>query len=132
MAQVIRTPEFEQWSQTLRPELRHKLEGTIKRICAGGPTLGRPRVDTLDRTRLHKLKEARVDRGTRALFAFDSRQNLVMLIGGDKTGRWNRWYPAKINQAEQLYDRHERTQGRGVQCLNRANHRQSQDRGRGR
>ncbi len=47
-----------------------------------------------------RLKEARIDRGMRLLFAFDSNQNAVVLIGGDKTGKGNRWYPRKIEMAE--------------------------------
>jgi hypothetical protein len=26
-----------------------------------------------------------------------------MLVGGDKTGKWNRWYPRNIELAERLY-----------------------------
>jgi hypothetical protein len=81
--------------------------------------LGRPRVDVIHGTRLHNLKEARVDIGVRLLFAFDSNRDLVMLVGGDKTGKWNRWYPEKITQAERLYEEHERRNGKGPPWLNR-------------
>jgi hypothetical protein len=42
-----------------------------------------------------------------------------MLLGGDKTGTWNRWYDKNISRAEQLYAEHERTIGKGTQCLSR-------------
>ena len=58
-----------------------------------------------------------MDRGTRVLFAFDSNRNPVMLVGGDKTGRWNRWYPQKVRLAERLYFDHERSIGKEVRCL---------------
>jgi hypothetical protein len=89
------------------------------RIAEGRPTLGRPHVDVIHRSRFHKLKEARIDRGMRALFAFDSNRNLVMLVGGDKTGKWNRWYPAKIRLTERLYLNHERSIGKEPGCLSR-------------
>ena len=58
-----------------------------------------------------KLKEARVGRSMRLLFAFDSRGSAVMLLGGDKAGKWNRWYPKQIERAERLYADHERGNG---------------------
>lgn len=68
-------------------------------------------------SRVHKLKEARIDRGTRVLFAFDSNRDAVMLVGGDKTGAWNRWYPRNIERAERLYLEHERSIGKEPRCL---------------
>ncbi len=65
------------------------------------------------------------------LFAFDSNQNAVMLLGGDKAGKWNRWYPHKIKLAERLYADHERSIGKEPRCLSqRAAARTSQERGR--
>jgi len=113
----VPTAEFQRWAASLTPELRAKVKGTINRVLAGGPTLGRPGVDVIHGSHLSKLKEARVDRGTRMLFAFDSNRNLVMLLGGDKTGKWNRWYPARIRLAERLYLDHERSIGKEVHCL---------------
>lgn len=115
--QVMTTGEFQRWASGLEPEVRAKVHAAIKRVASAGPTLGRPRVDVIHGTRLRKLKEARVDRGTRLLFAFDSNQNVVMLVGGDKTGKWNRWYPRKIRLAEHLYLDHERRIGKEDRCL---------------
>jgi hypothetical protein len=115
---VVRTAEFVSWSRGLEPELRSSVEGAVTRILERGPTLGRPRVDTIKGSRLNKLKEARVDRGTRVLFAFDSNRNVVMLLGGDKTGKWNRWYPPMVRQAERLYQDHERSIGKEAAWLN--------------
>lgn len=114
---VVRTDEFARWSGSLGPERRAKVSAAITRIVAGGPTLGRPHVDVIHGSRIHKLKEARIDRGTRVLFAFDSNQNAVMLLGGDKTGKWNRWYPSKVRQAERLYADHERSIGKEARWL---------------
>jgi hypothetical protein len=40
----------------------------------------------------------------RVLFAFDSRRTAILLIGGDKSGRWNAWYSEAVPVAEQLHD----------------------------
>lgn len=109
---VVRTDEFARWSQRLPAERQAKLEGAIRRVREGGPNLGRPHVDVIHGSKLHKLKEVRVDRGVRVLFAFDSKQDAVMLLGGDKTGKWNRWYPKMVQRAERLYREHERRNGK--------------------
>ena len=111
------TAEFERWRSGLDSERRAHVNGAVNRIARDGPTLGRPHVDVIHGSRLHKLKEARVDRGTRVLFAFDSNRNPVMLVGGDKTGQWNRWYPRSIHLAERLYLDHERSIGKEAPCL---------------
>jgi hypothetical protein len=116
---VIRTAEFNGWMDGLDPERRAAVAGAVRRAAAGGPTLGRPHVDVIHGTRLHKLKEIRVDRGARVLFAFDSNRDAVMLVGGDKAGKWNRWYPPAVRQAERLYLDHERSIGKEQGCLTR-------------
>lgn len=57
---------------------------------------------------MHHLKELRPgSRGRseiRIIFAFDpSRSALLLLLGGDKAGSWQRWYRDNIPLAEQLY-----------------------------
>lgn len=111
------TGEFQRWFGTLGAERRDNVAGALMRIVAGGPTVGRPHVDVIHGSRVRKLKEARVDRGTRVLFAFDSNRRAIMLVGGDKTGTWNRWYPQKIKLAERLYLEHERSIGKEPRCL---------------
>jgi hypothetical protein len=101
----------------LGAEQRAKLAAATARIASVGPTLGRPHVDVIHGSRVHKLKEARVDRSIRVLFAFDSNRRPVMLVGGDKAGKWNRWYPQQIRLAERLYLDHERRIGKEARCL---------------
>jgi hypothetical protein len=117
--EILTTPEFEGWYRSLGAELKDTVGSAIARVAKEGPTLGRPRVDVIHGSRVRKLKEARVDRGTRLLFAFDSNQNLVMLVGGNKTGKWNRWYPPMIRLAERVYLDHERSIGKEARCLGR-------------
>ena len=114
---LLKTAEFEQWQRGLDPERRASVQAAIERVAEVGPTLGRPRVDTIHGSRVGKLKEARVDRGVRVLFAFDSNRNAVMLVGGDKAGKWNRWYPPMVRLAERLLLDHERSIGKEPRCL---------------
>jgi hypothetical protein len=72
-----------------------------------GPNLGRPLVDTLRESRLPNLKELRPgSRGrteVRLLFVFDPQRRAVVLVAGDKAGRWRDWYRESIRLAEVRY-----------------------------
>ena len=89
---VSTTSEFARWWSGLGSERSAQVAGAIAHIVQSGPTLGRPHVDVIHGSRVHKLKEARIVRCVRVLFAFDSNRRAVMLVGGDKAGKWNRWY----------------------------------------
>lgn len=56
---------------------------------------------------LHNLKEFRPgSTGTseiRILFVFDPERNAVLLVAGDKSGNWTRWYRDAIPRAELRY-----------------------------
>ena len=81
-----------------------------------GPALGRPLVDSIQGSEIHKLKELRPASSGRTeiriLFAFDPLRRAVMLLAGDKSkgksGRlkWSRWYKRAIPQAERLFEEH--------------------------
>lgn len=40
----------------------------------------------------------------RILFIFDPCRNAVLLVAGDKSGQWNRWYQGSIPLAEKWYE----------------------------
>ena len=42
----------------------------------------------------------------RILFAFDPWRSSILLVAGDKTGRWKTWYHEAIPLAEQRYERY--------------------------
>ncbi|MFT7649187.1 MAG: hypothetical protein ACI8Y4_003944 [Candidatus Poriferisodalaceae bacterium] len=71
-----------------------------------GPDLGRPAVDRIAGSRHHNMKELRASAAgvLRVLFAFDSRRHAILLVGGDKSGRWVEWYEWAIPAADDLYD----------------------------
>jgi hypothetical protein len=73
-----------------------------------GPGEGRPLVDTITASRLANLKELRPPSSGRSevriLLAFDPWRSAVLLVAGDKSGQWERWYRIAIPRAEQLYE----------------------------
>jgi len=40
----------------------------------------------------------------RVLFVFDPWRSAILLVGGDKSGNWTRWYRKAIPKAERLYE----------------------------
>jgi hypothetical protein len=52
------------------------------------------------------MKELRVSEGgaIRILFAFDPMRQAILLLGGDKRGRWRQWYEVAIPMADALFD----------------------------
>jgi hypothetical protein len=90
-----------------RPSERHLVGQAITALLEEGPSLGRPLVDRIKGSALHNLKELRPGSTgaseIRILFIFDPARNAVLLIAGDKAGRWDDWYRASIPLAETRY-----------------------------
>ena len=38
------------------------------------------------------------------MFIFDPRREAILLVGGDKSGQWAKWYRTAIPEAERLYE----------------------------
>src|SRR4051812_34404425 len=72
-----------------------------------GPAQGRPLVDSIAGSRIANMKELRPGSAgnseIRILFAFDPWRSAIMLVAGDKSGAWQRWYREAIPRAERLY-----------------------------
>ena len=83
------------------------IDAAVEVLEERGPALGRPLVDSVQRSRHANMKELRPLGGDlRILFAFDPKRTAILLIGGDKSGRWNQWYAEMVPLADQLYDEH--------------------------
>jgi hypothetical protein len=41
------------------------------------------------------------------LFAFDLERQAILLVGGDKSDNWNRWYKVNVPIADQRFDEHQ-------------------------
>jgi hypothetical protein len=107
MWEVEYTDEFGNWWDALTGEEQETVADAVEALQIHGPTLRRPFVGTIAGSRHSNMKELRPRHGNiRVLFAFDPRRTAILLIGGDKTGRWEEWYRQMIPVADRLYDEH--------------------------
>lgn len=106
--EVEYTDEFERWWNSLSGDDQEAIFAAVRVLGLRGPSQGRPLVDTIKQSRHKNMKELRPGAGgaIRILFAFDPRRYAILLIGGDKAGRWNDWYEEFIPKADDLYDEH--------------------------
>ncbi|WP_033259005.1 MULTISPECIES: type II toxin-antitoxin system RelE/ParE family toxin [Kitasatospora] len=92
------------------PEVADQVAAAVDKLAEEGPTLGRPLVDRIKRSRHHHMKELRPRVGgeseIRILFAFDPEREAILLVAGDKSGQWNLWYDLNIPIADDRFDRH--------------------------
>lgn len=104
--EVIVLDECVTWWATLTDKQQDELAGRIELLERHGPSLGRPVVGTITGSSLANMKELRArseGADLRVLFIFDPLRRAVLLLGGDKTGRWSEWYRRAIPEAERLY-----------------------------
>lgn len=107
MWSVEGTDEFAVWYNTLTPEQQDALAGRIELLEQRGPDLKRPTVGEIRSSRhAPQMKELRVSEAgqLRVLFTFDPRRTAILLLGGNKAGRWEEWYRTAISEADRLYD----------------------------
>lgn len=106
--EVNYTDEFGEWWDGLTIEQQEDIAVRVELLEQHGPALGRPVVDRVKGSAFHHMKELRCSSsGTlRVLFAFDPRQEAVLLIGGDKSGEWDIWYDEAIPRADEIYARY--------------------------
>ena len=114
------TDEFVEWWDSLTEDEQERVTAVVTQLEASGPALPRPLADTIRGSRHRNIKELIPPASTiRVLFAFDPRRVAILLIGGDKAGRWNEWYEEFVPVADRLYDEHleeiarEEAEGRG-------------------
>jgi hypothetical protein len=101
--EVILDPEVNKWIVCLEDEIYDRVEAAIDMLSEYGPALGRPLVDTISGSKHSNMKELRV--GTcRILFAFDPARNALLLVAGDKRGKWQEWYLESIPVADDRFD----------------------------
>jgi hypothetical protein len=87
-------------------ELHDEVDRWFVNLCREDPVSA----DRVKGSSLHNLKELRpASAGTseiRILFAFDPVRRALLLVAGDKSGNWRRWYDLNIPIAEQRFRRH--------------------------
>ncbi len=106
--EILVTDECLAWFHTVDLPSQALVTDAIDRLAASGPSLGRPLVDRIKGSELHNLKELRPASAGRTeiriLFVFDPWRSAILLVGGDKSGRWKQWYVTAIPEAERLYE----------------------------
>jgi hypothetical protein len=100
-------PELEEEFTSLDETVQEELLAHARLLAEFGPSLGRPRVDTLHGSRIANLKELRFGAcgGVwRVAFAFDRERIAVLLAAGDKKGQKEaRFYKKLIAAAERRF-----------------------------
>ncbi len=107
---VIFDPAFEREFDALSLGVQDEILAHAKVLETFGPSLGRPRVDTLKGSRHTNMKELRLsalDRVWRVAFAFDPVRRADLLTAASKSGiNERRFYQRLIRTADQRFDRH--------------------------
>lgn len=111
--------EFEPEFDNLREEVQTEILALARLLQEFGPSLGRPRIDTLKGSRHANMKELRfsaADGEWRVAFAFDTKRAAILLLAGDKSGRSEkRFYRELIRKADDRFDVHlARLKRRGI------------------
>ena len=108
---IYQTDEVATWLRELQdsdPKTADLVDDAIYTLSRSGPALGRPLVDTITNSMIANLKDLRPgSRGrseVRILFVFDPWRSAILLVAGDKSGKWSRWHAEAIPHAEQLYE----------------------------
>lgn len=98
--------EFDELDQAVQDELlAHALL-----LEEFGPQLGRPTVDTLKGAKHANMKELRFKANNgvwRVAFAFDTKRQAILLVGGNKSGvSETRFYKELIRKADERFTDH--------------------------
>lgn len=98
------------WLDDVDPSTYEQTMAALKVLQEDGPGLGRPLVDTVSGSRHKNMKELRPGSSGRSkiriLFAFDPARQAILLIAGDKSNNWQKWYRRNIPLADNLFDEH--------------------------
>jgi len=101
------TDRFADWYGDLTEPQQDSVIAVVELLAEQGPQLDRPHADRIKGSKYHNMKELR-PRGAakhcRVLFIFDPRREAILLLGGNKSGQWEKWYETAIPEAEKLYE----------------------------
>jgi hypothetical protein len=106
---VVLVEEVEDWFLALDELTANLVADAIDQLEERGPALPRPLADHVRGSKVHRLKELRPGSAgaseVRILFCFDPERQAVLLVAGDKSGKWQDWYKRAIPLAEERYGR---------------------------
>lgn len=107
---VVDVELIEEWLNDSDDNTYDQVMAALRVLASVGPALGRPLVDTIIGSRHNNMKELRPGSSGRSevriLFAFDPTRRAILLLAGDKQGRWDEWYRKNIPVADDRYDGH--------------------------
>ena len=109
MWEVKTTDLFDDWFDVQDALTQEKMLAGMLALQKGGPTTGRPLVDTVNASKYSNMKELRVQHQgepLRALFIFDPVRNAIILCAGNKVGDEKRFYKKMIPIADKEYAKH--------------------------
>ena len=109
--EILSTAEVESFLDDLYesdPASHQLVNQAILILERNGPAEGRPLVDSITASRIANMKELRPPSSGRSeiriLLVFDPWRSAILLVAGDKSGQWDKWYRTAIPHAEKLYD----------------------------
>ncbi|RFA12572.1 diaminopimelate decarboxylase [Subtercola boreus] len=104
---------IEHWLLELDQGSYEHVIAAVELLSTYGPQLGRPLMDSVSGSAHKNMKELRPGSSGRSelrvLFAFDSHRTAILLVAGDKAGRWKKWYQENIPVADVRFENHENT-----------------------
>ena len=107
---VLYARDFVPEVQAMLAAVRIKLAAMARVLAAIGPELSRPKADTLKGSKYKNMKELRFDADDgvwRAAFAFNPKQQAILLVASDKKGAdEDAFYRGLIKVADERYSAH--------------------------
>lgn len=107
---------FVSWWNELTEQEQDDATAVIELLQERGVQLRFPLSSGIEGSRHAHMRELRIQSHgdpIRILYAFDPRRVAVLLIGGIKTGKGNRFYREMVPVADRLYDEHLQSLERG-------------------
>jgi hypothetical protein len=105
--EILGTDEFRDWFSSLSQGERKKVAFVVDLLAELGVSLSFPyssRINGSKHAGMRELRTSQAGEPYRVLYIFDSARNAVLLVGGTKAGKGNRWYEAAIRRADRLYE----------------------------
>ena len=114
--ELLTGPEFRDWHNELRGPAAESVSLALEGLVNSGPEPRSTLVKQIKSSRHREMHELRsVGGNRRVLFAVTGEQRGVLLLGGDKTDIWNRWYELNVPRANGILDRYQHTKGGSAQ-----------------
>lgn len=104
------TAEFDAWFDTLEQPDQEQVIAAVRYLQQEGPVARFPVSRPISQPNSCAMRELRPGSSGRSelriLYAFDPFRSIILLLGGDKSGRWNRWYDEQVPFADRLFQQH--------------------------